>query len=85
MPGALAPLPPGVEARATADGIQAIKDVRANADMWGILADRIVFIGFSAGGGVSKCCMGNARLARIAYPIFDRCERRTTFTGRASR
>jgi acetyl esterase/lipase len=53
-PGALAPLPPGAQANATADAIQAIKDVRANANRWGIAVDRIVFTGFSAGGVVTS-------------------------------
>jgi acetyl esterase/lipase len=72
-PGALAPLPRGVEARAIADGIQAIKDVRANADKWGISADRIVFIGFSAGGVVTTGVMLAANAAErpnFAAPIY---------------
>ncbi|HYM77710.1 MAG TPA: alpha/beta hydrolase [Candidatus Dormibacteraeota bacterium] len=37
-----------------ADGIQAIKVVRAHAAEWGISADRIVFMGFSAGGMIAE-------------------------------
>ena len=36
-----------------ADGIQAVKVVRAHAAEWGIAPDRIVFTGFSAGGMVT--------------------------------
>jgi acetyl esterase/lipase len=36
-----------------ADGIQAVKVVRAHAAEWGISPDRIVFTGFSAGGMVT--------------------------------
>jgi len=36
-----------------ADGIQAVKVVRAHADEWGISPDRIVFTGFSAGGMIT--------------------------------
>jgi acetyl esterase/lipase len=36
-----------------ADGIQAVKVVRAHATGWGISPDRIVFMGFSAGGMVT--------------------------------
>lgn len=36
-----------------ADGIQAVKVVRAHAAEWGIAPDRIVFMGFSAGGMVT--------------------------------
>jgi predicted esterase len=36
-----------------ADGIQAVKVVRAHAAEWGLSPDRIVFTGFSAGGMVT--------------------------------
>jgi hypothetical protein len=50
--GALPPsaLPDEAQKYGIADGIQAIKVVRANAAKWGIDADKIVFVGFSAGG-----------------------------------
>ncbi len=37
-----------------ADGIQAVKVVRAHASEWGIAPDRIVFTGFSAGGMITE-------------------------------
>jgi len=37
-----------------ADGTQAIKVVRAHAAEWGISPDRIVFMGFSAGGMITE-------------------------------
>jgi acetyl esterase/lipase len=37
-----------------ADGIQAIKVVREHAAEWGISPDRIVFMGFSAGGMITE-------------------------------
>ena len=37
-----------------ADGIQAIKVVRAHAAEWGVSPDRIVFMGFSAGGMITE-------------------------------
>ena len=37
-----------------ADGIQAVKVVRAHAVEWGISPDRIVFTGFSAGGMITE-------------------------------
>jgi acetyl esterase/lipase len=37
-----------------ADGIQAVKVVRAHANEWGIAPDRIVFAGFSAGGMITE-------------------------------
>lgn len=37
-----------------ADGIQSIKVVRSHAADWGILPDRIVFMGFSAGGMITE-------------------------------
>jgi len=52
-PGAPPPLPEEAQKNGIADGIQAIKLVRANAAKWGIDADKIVFVGFSAGGVVT--------------------------------
>ncbi|WP_157995167.1 alpha/beta hydrolase [Peristeroidobacter soli] len=40
-----------------ADGIQAVKVVRAHADEWNIAPDRIGFVGFSAGGMVASFAM----------------------------
>jgi len=37
-----------------ADGIQAVKVVRAHATEWGISPNRIVFMGFSAGGMIAE-------------------------------
>src|SRR5439155_24398545 len=37
-----------------ADGIQAVKVVRAHAAEWGVSPDRIVFMGFSAGGMITE-------------------------------
>jgi acetyl esterase/lipase/quercetin dioxygenase-like cupin family protein len=37
-----------------ADGIQAIKVLRAHAAEWGVSPDRIVFMGFSAGGMITE-------------------------------
>jgi len=37
-----------------ADGIQAIKVVRAHSAEWGVSPDRIVFMGFSAGGMITE-------------------------------
>jgi acetyl esterase/lipase len=37
-----------------ADGIQAIKVVRSRAAEWGVSPDRIVFMGFSAGGMIAE-------------------------------
>ena len=53
--GALPPnaLPDEAQKYGIADGIQALKVVRANAAKWGIDADKIVFVGFSAGGVVT--------------------------------
>jgi acetyl esterase/lipase len=56
-PAAISPLPEGIQQHAIADGIQAIQVVRANAGKWGISSDRIVFIGFSAGGVVTSGVM----------------------------
>ncbi|HEX3659960.1 MAG TPA: alpha/beta hydrolase [Acidobacteriaceae bacterium] len=36
------------------DGVQAIKVVRAHAAEWGISPDRVVFMGFSAGGMITE-------------------------------
>ena len=57
--GALPPsaLPDEAQKYGIADGIQAIKLVRANAAKWGIDADKIVFVGFSAGGVVTSGTM----------------------------
>jgi len=54
-PGAPPPnaLPEEAQKNGIADGIQALKVVRANAAKWGIAADNIVFVGFSAGGVVT--------------------------------
>src|SRR6202451_1129143 len=46
-------LPEEAQKYGIADGIQAIKAVRANAAKWGIDTDKIVFVGFSAGGVVT--------------------------------
>jgi acetyl esterase/lipase len=58
-PGSPSPnaLPEEAQRNGIADGIQAIKLVRANAAKWGIDADKIVFIGFSAGGVVTSGTM----------------------------
>jgi acetyl esterase/lipase len=57
--GALPPsaLPEEAQKYGIADGIQAIKVVRANAAKWGIDTDKIVFVGFSAGGVVTSGTM----------------------------
>ena len=36
------------------DGVQAIKVVRAHAANWGVSTDRVVFMGFSAGGMITE-------------------------------
>jgi acetyl esterase/lipase len=72
-PGAMAPLPEGTERNAVADGIQAIKDVRANASQWGISPDRIVFMGFSAGAVLTSGVMLAENVAdrpNFAAPIY---------------
>jgi acetyl esterase/lipase len=46
-------LPDEAQKNGIADGIQALKVVRANAAKWGIDADKILFVGFSAGGLVT--------------------------------
>ena len=51
-----------------ADGIQAIKVVREHAAEWGVSPDRIVFMGFSAGGidhGVYVRAAGRERAAEL--------------------
>ncbi len=48
----MAPLPPGQVAMSIADGVQALKVVRQNAGKFGFSPDRVVALGFSAGGGV---------------------------------
>jgi len=50
-------LPEEAQKYGIADGLQAIKVVRANAAKWGIDADKIVFVGFSAGGVVTSGAM----------------------------
>jgi acetyl esterase/lipase len=52
-PGAMSPLPEGAEQHGIADGIQAIKVVRENAAKWGVSPNRILLMGFSAGGAVT--------------------------------
>jgi acetyl esterase/lipase len=53
----MTPLPDFVERDAVADGLQAIKTVRANAGKWGVSPDRILMVGFSAGGVVTSGAM----------------------------
>ena len=53
----MTPLPDYVERDAVADGLQAIKTVRANAGKWGVAPDRILMVGFSAGGVVTSGAM----------------------------
>jgi acetyl esterase/lipase len=57
--GALPPsaLPEEAQKHGIADGIQAIKVVRSNAAKWGIDAEKIVLVGFSAGGVVTSGAM----------------------------
>jgi acetyl esterase/lipase len=54
-----------------ADGIQAVKVVRAHAAEWGISPDRIVFTGFSAGGMITAytAILPDAR-PNYAAPIY---------------
>ncbi len=54
-----------------ADGIQAVKVVRAHAAAWGISPDRIVFTGFSAGGMITAytAILPDAR-PNYAAPIY---------------
>ena len=51
-----------------ADGIQAVKVVRARAKEWNIATDRIGFVGFSAGGMVASYTMLDA--SDVARPNF---------------
>jgi acetyl esterase/lipase len=56
-----------------ADGIQAIKVVRANAAVWGVSADHIVFMGFSAGGSIAEFASVNPDASarpNYAAPIY---------------
>jgi acetyl esterase/lipase len=46
------PLPAQTQPDAVADGLQAIKLVRSSAAKWGIAPDRVLFMGFSAGGAL---------------------------------
>jgi acetyl esterase/lipase len=50
---ARSPLPEGAEQHGIADGLQAIKVVRENAAKWGVSPNRILLMGFSAGGAVT--------------------------------
>lgn len=54
-----------------ADGIQAVKVVRAHAAEWGISPDRVVFTGFSAGGMITAytAILPDAR-PNYAAPIY---------------
>jgi acetyl esterase/lipase len=66
-------LPEEAQKNGIADGIQAIKVVRAGAAKWGIAPDRIVFIGFSAGGVVTSGAMladNAADRPNFAAPIY---------------
>lgn len=49
---AAAPLPTGQVPMSIADGVQALKVIRAGAGRYGFRADRVVALGFSAGGTV---------------------------------
>jgi acetyl esterase/lipase len=51
------PLPAETQPNAVADGLQAIKLVRADAAKWGIAPDRVLFMGFSAGGALTAGTM----------------------------
>jgi len=53
----LEPLPPYIQADAVSDAVQAIKNVRVNAAKWGISPNRIMMVGFSAGGVVTSGAM----------------------------
>jgi acetyl esterase/lipase len=55
--GMVAPLPEGAQQNAISDGIQAIKVVRSNAEKYEISPDRIVMVGFSAGGALTAGTM----------------------------
>lgn len=66
-------LPEEAQKNGIADGIQAIKLVRAGAAKWGISPDKILFMGFSAGGVVTSGTMlaGNAAdRPNFAAPIY---------------
>ena len=52
MKRATAPLPEGQVAISISDGVQALKVVRSSAAKYGFRADRVVALGFSAGGAV---------------------------------
>jgi acetyl esterase/lipase len=69
----LAPLPPDAVPHAIADGIQALKVVRENAAKYGYSPDRILALGFSAGGGVVTGTMlatNPAERPNYAAPIY---------------
>jgi acetyl esterase/lipase len=69
----MAPLPEGAQQNGVADGIQAIKVVRANAAKWGVAPDRVLFMGFSAGGVVTSGAMlaeNAADRPNFAAPIY---------------
>jgi acetyl esterase/lipase len=51
------PLPAETQPNAVADGLQAIKLVRESAAKWGIAPDRVLFMGFSAGGALTAGTM----------------------------
>jgi acetyl esterase/lipase len=58
---------------AVADGMQAMKVVRAHAKEWGVAENRIGFVGFSAGAMVaSRVLLGSAQADRPAFaaPIY---------------
>jgi acetyl esterase/lipase len=74
-PGAAGPnaLPEEAQKNGIADGIQALKVVRANAAKWGISADKILIVGFSAGGVVVSGAMlaeNAADRPNFAAPIY---------------
>ncbi|MGD0681990.1 MAG: alpha/beta hydrolase [Terracidiphilus sp.] len=56
-----------------ADGIQSIKVVRDHAAEWGIFRDRVVFMGFSAGGSITEFASVNPDVSarpNYAAPIY---------------
>jgi acetyl esterase/lipase len=56
-----------------ADGVQAIKVVRAHAAEWGISSNRVVFMGFSAGGMITEFTAINPDVSarpNYAAPIY---------------
>ena len=58
---------------AIADGIQSIKLVRAHAAEWSVSPDRIVFMGFSAGGSIAEFASVNPDVSArpdYAAPIY---------------